>query len=360
MSEYANREFDAGLPDELLRLSENPDYTFDAQILDLHLGHLSETEQRDLRQRMAVEPNLAAQHEALEGVFHALRSIPGEPMPADLTARTMARVRAAGPVPRVVRPADGLTDAVEERGNRVLRLGGSLRDIIAIAALIVLVVGLGVPGMFHLRERQQRLGCSWNLARLGSGLQQYASAFGGSLPFIGWNAGDSWQTSDDPRVATVPNRRHVYPLLRMAFVADPRVFVCPSQQHIPMPMAEVGRHNDFLEGRNVSYAYQNMAGVRPSANDDPRLPILADENPLFADGVPLFDASRLLRMDAARANSHAHGGAGQNILTLRGEVKWTTTPLAGINNDSIWTLDGVTEYTGREGPASAADSHLLK
>jgi hypothetical protein len=127
-----------------------------------------------------------------------------------------------------------------------------------------------------------------------------------------------------------------------------------------MPRAEIQRHDDFLEGRNVSYAYQNMAGVRPSAHDDPRLPLMADENPLFADGVPVLDFRRLTRADPASANSRAHDGAGQNILTLRGEVIWAKTPLSGIEGDNIWTLRGVTEYTGREGPASSTDSHLLK
>ena len=337
-----------------------PSIPLDAQILDHYLGHLSDAEQRHLRQRMAADPALAAQHGALASVFAALRAVPTEPMPASLPERIMDRIRAAGPAPRVIRPRDRLTDTVEERSNHIIRIGHNLRDIAAIAALIVLAVGFGVPGMLHMRDRQQRLDCSWNLARLGSGLQQYASMFGGSLPFAGWSPGSSWQPSDDPRVSTIPNRRHVYPLLQMAFITDPRVFICPSQHHVPMPASEVRQHNDFLESRNVSYAYQNMAGVRPCANDDPRLPTLSDENPLFADGVPLFDARRLVRMNPATANSRAHGGAGQNILTLRGEVKWTTTPLVGIDDDSIWTLRGVTEYTGQEGPTCATDSHLLK
>jgi hypothetical protein len=341
-------------------MSEKPEYEFDPQLLDLHLGHLSEAEQRSVRERIAAHPALAAQHEALSSVFRALALLPTQRLPDDLAVRTIARVRSAGPAPRRVRPSDHLTEAVEERGNGVIRLGGNLRDVLAIAALIVLAVGLGLPGMLHLRDRQQRLGCSWNLARLGSGLQQYASMFNGNLPFTGWSQGSSWQPSNDPRILTIPNRRHVYPLLRMAFVTDPRLFICPSQQHVPMPIGEIQCHSDFLEGRNVSYAYQNMAGVRPSARDDPRLPILADENPLFADGVPLFDARRLTRMNPQTANSQAHHGAGQNILTLKGEVKWTTTPLVGIDGDSIWTLSGITEYTGQEGPTCATDSHLLK
>jgi hypothetical protein len=36
------------------------------------------------------------------------------------------------------------------------------------------------------------------------------------------------------------------------------------------------------------------------------------------------------------------------------------TPDAGVDGDNIWTLQGVSTYTGREGPASAADAHLIK
>ncbi|HPM23486.1 MAG TPA: hypothetical protein PLP66_06240 [Phycisphaerae bacterium] len=341
-------------------MSEARDYEFDPWLLDLHLGHLSEAEQAELRRQIAGDPMLASQDEALATAFRALGALQAQPMPADLPARTLARVQAAGPAPRVIRPADGLTRAVERHGWRLVTLGGNLRDVIAIAALIVLAIGIGVPGMLHMRDRQQRLGCSWNLAQLGRGVQQYANVFGGNLPFAGWSSGNSWQPSNDPRVELVPNRRHVYPLLRMAYIGDPRQFICPSQAHVPMPRDEIQRHHDFLEGRNVSYAYQNMAGRRASTHDDPRMPILADENPLFADGIPLFDARRLAHLDPARANSRAHAGAGQNVLTLIGEVRWVTTPFAGVNDDNIWTLDGVTDYTGREGPLTATDSHLLK
>jgi len=226
--------------------------------------------------------------------------------------------------------------------------------------VLVLAIGVGVPGVLHMRERQQRIGCSRNLQALGIGVQQYASTFNASLPFAGFGRDSSWRDTSDPQVVTVPNRRHIYPLLLFAYVTEPRLFVCPAQQHVPMPKQEIQRHNDFLEARNVSYAYQNMAGVRPSANDDQRLPILADDNPLFEDGRPLLDVWRYGLGDPALANSHAHRGAGQNILTLDGHVVWTTTPLCGIDGDNIWTLRNVRDYTGREGPLAATDSHLLK
>jgi hypothetical protein len=126
-----------------------------------------------------------------------------------------------------------------------------------------------------------------------------------------------------------------------------------------MPADQLERRQDFIESRNISYAYQNMAGVRPSLRSTPDLPIFADDTPLFADGLPLLDLRRL-GSDPAALNSRSHGGRGQNILTLDGRSIWTTTPLAGVRGNNIWTLDGVTEYTGREGPQSATDSHLLK
>ncbi len=333
---------------------------FDNRLIDLHLGHLSAEQADELRRQIDADLVLRAQHNTLAGVFNTLDSWTDDPAPDDLADRIIIRAAAAGRPPRISR--DAITETAEATPaprERRISLGG-LREVLAIAAVIVLAVGIGFPSLLHLRERSYRLGCSWNLAQIGRGIQQYATAFNSSLPFVGWSGTDSWQSTDNPEIVTVPNRRHVYPLLRLAFVRDPQFFICPAQCDVPMPRAQIHRRQDFLEDGNVSYAYQNMAGVRPSANDDANLPILADDNPLFADGLPLFDARRLRITDPAQRNSHAHGGAGQNILTLGAHVKWVTSPLAGINNDNIWTLEGITEYTGREGPTSANDTHLIK
>jgi hypothetical protein len=226
--------------------------------------------------------------------------------------------------------------------------------------MIVLAVGLGVPSMFHMRARSQRIACSENLAQIGRGMQAYAMANGSSLPFAGWSSNSSWQPTNAPGLQVLPNHRHVYPLLRSGHLPA-RIFVCPSTSGLPMPEDQIPLHDDFLESRNVSYAYQNMAGVRPSLRDNPDQPVLGDDNPFFDNGWPLFAVMRSLGLsDPAKTNSRAHGGAGQNILTIRGNVRWVTTPNAGIAGDNIWTLQGVDEYHGQEGPKSSTDSHLLK
>jgi hypothetical protein len=304
------------------------------------------------------------QHEALTAMFAALDSDRQAPpqAPAGLTEKIQARVAEAGPPPRVVRPARKTpAQYVEEFSDWGIIRMRSFRDIAAVAAVIVLAIGLGVPSMLHMRQRGQRVVCSEQLASIGRGMQSYAMANNYSLPFAGWNSSsNTWYPTDRPGLTPLPNRRHAYALVRTGHVPA-RFFVCPSSGALPMPDAQAASYDDFLEASNVSYAYQNMAGVRPSLRDNPDLPIFSDDNPLFENGFPLFDVTRSLGLgDLANANSRAHGGTGQNILTIRGSVKWIKTPIAGVKGDNIWTLQGIKEYTGREGPQTPHDAHLIK
>jgi hypothetical protein len=203
--------------------------------------------------------------------------------------------------------------------------------------------------------------CSANIMEVGRGMQAYALAFGDSLPFAGWNGRSSWASTRDSGVELVRNRRHLYPLLISHNVPAPQLFICPSSEDVPMPMSQVAQRDDFIEERNVSYANQNMAGVRPTLRGAPALPVMADDNPFFRSGVAAIDfAARGLGLSQASQNSGAHGGTGQNLLTLDGAVKWQDTPNCGIDGDNIWTLNHVVNYTGREGPATASDAHLIK
>lgn len=330
-------------------------------LLDLHLGRLAPREERSLRERIAADPALARQNAGLASVFAALNSVRAEfAAPEDLAERSAARVAAAGPALRVgasPRPAERFA---EPDGGVVLPVR-SLRDVLAVAAVLVFAVGVGLPSLLQVRERSLRGLCAANMARLGQGVQAYAATFGNSLPFRGWQRGtDSWQPTTEPGRVTQPNRSHMYLLLSAGY-AQPEWFICPSSGGVPMPAEQVRQRSDFLDASNVSLAFQNMAGARPTVDDAPDIPIFSDDNPLFDNGRPLFNAiERLQLTDPAHANSRAHAGRGQNILTLDGRTIWTTTPACGVNGDNIWTLSGVQQYTGGEGPTVKTDSHLLK
>lgn len=342
-------------------MTQRRETEYDGDLLDLHLGRLSAEQRAALEARLGADERLATEHEALAAVFSALDRIKNAPAPpADLTQRIAARVAAAAAAPRLVHPE---TEVLAEAQNtRIIRLRG-FRDVIAVAAMIVLAIGVGVPGILHMKERNNRMLCARNLAAIGQGMHQYAAVFGDSLPFVGWNkASDSWRPSRGQGLRLLPNRRHVYPLIRTRN-APTSVFICPSSGDVPMPAEKAELQDDFLESRNVSYAYQNMSGIRPHVSGSaPGMPILSDDNPLFESGRPLFDmaAAHLGLSDLSQKNSAAHGGAGQNVLTLDGAVKFMASPSAGVNGDNIWTLQRVSKYTGREGPESATDSHLLK
>ena len=80
--------------------------------------------------------------------------------------------------------ADDLTRTVERAP--VIALGNP-REIVAAAAMIVLMVGVAAPSLLHLRGVAAD-GLFGNLAALGMGVQQYAATYGSSLPFTGWNS----------------------------------------------------------------------------------------------------------------------------------------------------------------------------
>lgn len=323
------------------------------ELIDLICDKLDETEAAALRAQIAADEELRREADAANGIAAVLDQWQVT-TDDQLEDRVVARVAAeiAAPKPKVVAPSN-------DRPPVILRMG-NLRDIIAAAAVIVLVVGLGVPGFLNMKSRNQRIGCANNLALLGQGLQQYAATYASSLPFAGWDASNSWQMQDAEREAAMPNRAHMFPLLQQAYVTDPRLFICPSKNDVPLTREDLESLRNFPEARNLSYAYYNMAGVRPRLGDTPNLPILSDDNPLFENGTPVFLLKRITGQDPTLVNSTAHRGAGQNVLLIDGRVKFTKTPLVGIDNDNIWTLQNVVDYDGHEGPATATDSHLIK
>lgn len=302
----------------------------------------------------------------LTSALDALDLLRDEPVPAGLALRVNAHVqqsRRESEPRRTPHHADWPTDDSERMPKlpwwTVLQLRGA-RDAIAVAAVVVLMISLGAPSVLSIRDRSSRVACSQNLASIGAGVAQYSTQHAGSLPFGGWTSNNRWLDADSSSsfAASQPNRRHVEQLLTGSYVV-PSALICPSQPHIALSITDQQGNTFKLGPSNLSYSYQNMSGARPTIDQQPDLPIFADENPLFTTGLQRLDLRQLGR-DAARQNSPAHRSSGQNILTAAGQVRWSTTPNAGIDSDNIWTLDRIDEYTGVEGPREASDAHLIK
>lgn len=324
-------------------------------LIELALGRLPKAEADALTERISSDGRLRVEHERAKAALSALSTWQA-PAPADLPGRVAAAVKAA-----VLRPAPRIAAGRDDSDyGRVIRIT-NLREIFAVAAMVVLAVGVGVPSLLQMRDRAQRTLCSANLGQVGQGMQSYAAIFNDSLPFVGWNARMAWQPTDEPGVETTPNHRHLFPLVRQQ-QGLAGLLVCPATKDVPMVASQIPVRSDFIEARNVSYAVQNMAGVRPTLKSaDPALPIMSDNNPLFDGGAPLLNfVDRLGWRDASQVNSRGHGGAGQNVLSLDGSVRWSTSPNVGVDRDNIWTLEHIDRYTGHEGPQVSTDSHLIK
>ncbi|MCA9242782.1 MAG: DUF1559 domain-containing protein [Phycisphaerales bacterium] len=334
---------------------------FRDDLLAFRLNTLSDDAKAEIESDVRSNADTARELESIDHALAALDAARDVSAPADLAARVKRRIAAVPKVSQAI-PFKKAQQLLERENARSAGRYHSLRDIAGIAAAVVLIVGVGIPGLMHARERAQRSACSSNLLNIGRGLQSYAAQFNDSLPFVGWDTATSaWAPTDQPNLVNVPNRQHVYPLLRGG-AAKAGWFVCPSTDCVPMTSSEIPRRHDFLEARNLSYAYQNMSGSRPTTTRcAPDMVIMGDDNPLFDNGRPLVGLGRALGLvDVSTANSAAHRGAGENVLTIDGRVKWVTTPQAGASGDNIWTLQGVDRYTGREGPREPSDTHLIK
>lgn len=310
-------------------------------LIDFVLGRCDEQSAGEIRRRLAGGGEFAARHREISSALEALGEWQVADPPANLVERTLARVSAQ-------RRSEALL--VEGRRPRSLVPAFSMRELGAIAAAVLLAVGIFIPSLSQAHKRAQRSQCAWNQGQIGSGLAHYANANDDVLPASPVNAG-SWLASGGQPPAS--NSAGLFVLVRSGHVPA-EVFRCPAAggRSFEVRMGMV----DFPSPQTIGYSYQHtLAGPvsRAGLDDVARreMRILADNTPVFEKGV-----FRPERSDTVSGN---HSGAGQNVLSLAPHVAWVTNNYVGVDGDNIFLAEGVTEYNGSEKPASRTDSFLL-
>ena len=313
------------------------------QLLEWHLNLLDEDAAMRVEAQLQRDPGLKAQSQKLGRVLRPLDHWSVHTGPPNLAESVLNAVKQAG-------------SPVLQKAPRRQMLAFpffNIRDIGAVAACLVLLLGVFVPGASALRSRSQRVLCANNMHGIGQGLSQYQTSFAGSLPFAGFASDSAWLPGRDPTCYS-SNSRHVFLLHKLGFVAKPNAFLCPSNKNAaPMKVAALGRCDDFGEGNNISYDSHNLAGATPNLRPIATIAYLADPNPLFIGGR--FNGD----IDPQVANSPAHGGRGQTVLLLDGRVEYMRTPVYGDHKDNVWTIEGVRHYAGTETPTRLTDSFLV-
>ena len=340
---------------------------WDAMLLDLHLGQLSESQAEALRQRIDTSPELARQSHALASMLSNLDAGRIPDPPADLSDRVCDFIERHTTVTRFIdaRPAERPTEAIADRVTVLERLW-AWRDRVAAAACIALFMILMMPGYWTNQRVSARRQCLMNVRQIADGMALYAAANQGFLPSAGYVPGGSWLPDADGQAAEAPNSRHAFQLMKDGHIRNVRVFVCPADR-LGRPMlseADLATLRDFPDRENNSYSFIFMnvpRGLRLEQlqqlqqGTQQGMVIVADRNPHFP-GTRVGGAGFPV---PPTGNSPFHeSGAGQNAIFADGSGGWFTTPNIGVNGDDIYRLGDLDHYEGTETPRHETDTFL--
>jgi hypothetical protein len=199
-------------------------------------------------------------------------------------------------------------------------------DWLVAASLLLVLGGLSLSGLLHLWNGYQRMACANNLRQFGGALAAYSDLHDGKFPAVekGENAG--------PRaVAGI-----FVPVLNDAGLLGPDASViCPAQGPRALPSVSVAKLETLFDTQPAEFqkvasrlggSYAYSLGYQEADLHLGLSRSLGDKQPILAD-----------RPDPAGfGNSPNHGGRGQNVLYIGGQVRWCTEATVGINRDHIY------------------------
>lgn len=303
----------------------------------------------EIHLRLAQEPEFRALYDDIARALAAMRLAPELEPPADLAARTMARIES-------LRKTEALVAREELHRRTFFRPTFSMRELGAVAAAAIVLAAVFVPSIYKARQQAATDLCASQEAQIGAAASTFANANNGYLPAASAGQGQ-WLPADGRRAFS--NSAGPFKLVVAGYV-PPSMFQCPAVSGGSAAgfVLQAGM-NDFPNAKFISYSYQYALGSSGLGFNNPILAkvakdmaILADETPLFADGR--FRPERLNTPDSLN-----HGGRGQNVLYLDMHVNWAQTPNVGVGGDHIYLVKGVTNYRGDEAPADLTDTFLL-
>jgi prepilin-type processing-associated H-X9-DG protein len=252
----------------------------------------------------------------------------------------------------------------EEQNRKVVRIGfrRNLIEMAAIAAAIMLIVGVLVPTLSVARQRSWQQRCKRQMVSIFQGLRNYISDHDGQSPAVASTAGAPWWKIGDQGSENHSNTRHIYLLPKGGYV-DISNFACPGcKEDKPLELddSQIKRLKDFPGRIYVNYSFQIRCNKTHRGKLLCRKVLMADRNPLF-EQMP-EDFTKQLKLQLNRAlltlNSNNHNRRGQNVLFGDGSVEFLKTRFIGISVDDIFTLQDTDIYQGCEVPSCETDFFL--
>jgi len=338
-------------------------------------------ERDDPQERQKTE-KLILEDEKVRKLFQALKKsldplseLPEEAPPLGLAERTVRfviqkeqerSVAASIAQPTILLDKGDIRRKRDRSGSRLWWVLGNVRDVVAVAACILLVFTLLRPTLQMARQRSQQMTCASQMSALGSALSNYAADNNSLFPYLPRPEGMAGQQGNQ----NVSNTRDGYLLVRLGYL-QPEVFLCPGvdnkkvrlQLRInPQKFKEL---NDFLGREYVNYSFRLIVSPRPLTAEqlNSAIPIASDQNPIFAE----FETKKLSEIDLTQTsnakllqdNSPNHSkmdqNLGQNLLYPDQSVRFLDHRFFGPGGDDGFTIDQTMLYRGWEFPKSEKD-----
>lgn len=200
------------------------------------------------------------------------------------------------------------------------------REIVSVAALILIATALLTPLAQYAREYARRTACSSNMAVAGVAFGQYAAANRDHLPLASasqpgnlfWNVGKKREQSNSANLF----------LLRVLDFTTVEELSCAGQVTDECRSLSDDAW-DWPELQQVSFSFQNMfARERPKWSGNNKAVVLADASPVIRRAI---QGQVIYPFE----NSANHMRRGQNVLWTDGSTQWLTSPVLD-NSDNIW------------------------
>lgn len=210
-------------------------------------------------------------------------------------------------------------------------------DLVAVAAILLIVASVALPLLDTVRQRSTDARCVDTLRRLGTGFIAYARDHADGVP-----------TALAGSMLRFPSRQEIMnpaPLVDLGY-CDLGHLGCP------------GHHGDI---RTLRYGHQVIpAGLGSGTQRRFRISWTAPTiiTGAMGDRSPLADAWLAGGHPAPMAAAESHGGRGQAILRTDGAVLWLLLPVVD-RQDNIWLPHGALELSQDAEPASPADCLII-
>ena len=335
-------------------------------ILDFYFRCADEEDINRGRDLVAGNPEAAVLYAQLENTLPLLDSVKYQPCPENLVELTVARLKLAASSGETQlhklltleqqKDLASPPHRVRESASVPWSFRENLFKTGALAAGILIIVGIAFPTLSGMRQKAWRITCNDRLRNVGAGFIRYAGDNDGQIPYVATTAGARWS-----RGYKGSNTRHPYLLGKLQYV-KPQDFICPGNRSavaMDIPIDQLAVYNDFPSTNNFSFSSRIMSDKSSKQLNRQRYILMSDLSPVFESLCARNSrppASLVVDEELIRRLSGNHRGKGQNILWSDGSVEYITVRL--IQGDDIFTIKGIRKYERREIPCDEEDTFL--